>query len=62
MRGISFVYARLDRMDLRTLDLNLLVTLDALLRETSVTRAAGELGVSQPAVSASLRLAAPSFR
>ena len=42
-------------MDLRTLDLNLLVTLDALLRETSVTRAAGELGVSQPAVSASLR-------
>ena len=42
-------------MDLRTLDLNLLVTLDALLREVSVTRAAGELGVSQPAVSASLR-------
>ena len=42
-------------MDLRRLDLNLLVTLDALLREESVTRAAGELGVSQPAVSASLR-------
>ena len=55
MCGISFVYARLVRVDLRTLDLNLLVTLDALLRETSVTRAAGELGVSQPAVSASLR-------
>lgn len=55
MRGISLVYVRLNRVDLRTLDLNLLVTLDALLREASVTRAAGELGVSQPAVSASLR-------
>ena len=42
-------------MDLRSLDLNLLVTLDALLREASVTRAARELGVSQPAVSAALR-------
>jgi DNA-binding transcriptional LysR family regulator len=41
-------------MDLARLDLNLLVTLDALLREVSVTRAAAELGVSQPAVSAAL--------
>jgi DNA-binding transcriptional LysR family regulator len=37
------------------LDLNLLLTLDALLRERSVTRAARRLGVTQPAVSHRLR-------
>jgi DNA-binding transcriptional LysR family regulator len=37
------------------LDLNLLVTLDALLAERSVTRAARRLGVTQPAVSHRLR-------
>ncbi|MFF5297651.1 LysR family transcriptional regulator [Paractinoplanes globisporus] len=42
-----------DRM-LANLDLNLLVTLDALLRERNVTRTAEALGVSQPAVSAAL--------
>lgn len=36
------------------LDLNLLVALDALLRERNVTRAAEQLGLSQPAVSAAL--------
>lgn len=36
------------------LDLNLLVTLDVLLRERNVTRAAEQLGSSQPAVSAAL--------
>jgi DNA-binding transcriptional LysR family regulator len=41
-------------VDLAKLDLNLLVTLDAVLREVSVTKAAAELGVSQPAVSAAL--------
>jgi DNA-binding transcriptional LysR family regulator len=40
---------------LRNLDLNLLVTLDALISERNVTRAADRLGVSQPAVSAALR-------
>ena len=35
-------------------DMNLLVVLDALLAERSVTRAAQSLGLSQPAVSASL--------
>ncbi len=40
--------------NLINLDLNLLVALDALLAERSVTRAAERLGVSQPAVSASL--------
>ncbi|WP_158437934.1 LysR family transcriptional regulator [Naasia lichenicola] len=39
---------------LARLDLNLLVSLDALLTERSVTRAAGKLGLSQPALSASL--------
>ncbi|MEV6302925.1 LysR family transcriptional regulator [Actinoplanes sp. NPDC051861] len=39
---------------LANLDLNLLVTLDALLRERNVTRTAERLGVSQPAVSGAL--------
>ena len=42
-------------ISLRNLDLNLLVTLDALLEEQNVTRAAGRLGLSQPAVSSALR-------
>lgn len=41
-------------MRLADLDLNLLVTLEALLNERSVTRAATRLGRSQPAVSAAL--------
>lgn len=40
--------------DLRNLDLNLLVVLDAVIEAQSVTGAAGLLGVSQPAVSTSL--------
>lgn len=40
--------------DLRNLDLNLALTLDALLRERNVTRAAGALGLSQPSVSTGL--------
>ena len=35
-------------------DLNLLVALNALLEERSVTRAASRLGLTQPALSASL--------
>lgn len=41
-------------MRFNRLDLNLLVVLDVLLRERSVTRAARELHLSQPAMSASL--------
>lgn len=41
-------------MQLRRLDLNLLVSLDALLAERSVTRAAERLGISQPTMSAAL--------
>ncbi|TJW88684.1 MAG: LysR family transcriptional regulator, partial [Mesorhizobium sp.] len=42
-------------VDLRRIDLNLLVALEALLDEKNVTRAASRLGMSQPAAS---RLAA----
>ncbi|MEE7547232.1 LysR family transcriptional regulator, partial [Xanthomonas sp. Kuri4-1] len=38
-------------VNLRSLDLNLLVTLDALLAEHNVTRAAERLHLSQPSVS-----------
>ncbi len=41
-------------VNLASLDLNLLVSLDALLEQRSVTRAAQQLGLSQPALSASL--------
>lgn len=42
-------------MNLASLDLNLLVALDALLREVSVSRAAERIGLSQPATSHALR-------
>lgn len=42
-------------MELNSVDLNLLVALDALLAERSVTRAAHRLSVGQPAMSATLR-------
>lgn len=41
-------------MDTKKLDLNLLVTLEALLTELNVTKAAARLHLSQPAVSAQL--------
>src|SRR5437763_10872301 len=41
-------------VNLASLDLNLLVSLDALLQERSVTKAAARMGLSQPALSASL--------
>ncbi len=42
-------------MNLAALDLNLLVALDALLRESSVSRAALRIGLSQPATSHALQ-------
>jgi len=42
-------------MNLASVDLNLLVTLEALLAERSVTRAARRLGLSQPATSHALQ-------
>ena len=40
--------------NLRSMDLNLLVVFDAILRERSVTRAGHQLGLSQPAMSHAL--------
>ena len=54
MVHISDGYAKLSAMKIASLDLNLLVALDALLGEASVTRAAQRLRLSQPALSASL--------
>jgi DNA-binding transcriptional LysR family regulator len=53
MTGISRVDSVV-AVNLASLDLNLLVSLDALLQERSVTRAAARMGLSQPALSASL--------
>jgi len=47
--------------DIRTLDLNLLKALDALLDERSVTRAADRLSLTQPAVSGMLNRLRESF-
>jgi DNA-binding transcriptional LysR family regulator len=44
----------IDGMNIRNLDLNLLLVLDALMDERNVTRAAERLRLSQPAVSAAL--------
>jgi DNA-binding transcriptional LysR family regulator len=49
-------------MDLQNLDLNLLVVLDALLSDRSVSRAAQRLNLSQPAVSASLKRLRTAFQ
>mgnify|MGYP003287999242 CR=1 FL=1 len=50
---VSIVYIR--SMNLNSLDLNLLVALDALLREANVSRAAMRIGLSQPAASHALQ-------
>jgi DNA-binding transcriptional LysR family regulator len=49
-------------IDLRGIDLNLLVSLDALIDEANVTRAAARLNVSQPALSAQLARLRHLFR
>jgi DNA-binding transcriptional LysR family regulator len=49
-----FVSVYIHGVNLKGIDLNLVVALDALLRTSSVTRAASELGLSQPAVSNAL--------
>ncbi len=56
MPAIGAAYSGAMAVDrvLANLDLNLLVTLDTLLRERNVTRTSEQLGVSQPAVSGAL--------
>lgn len=48
-------------MNIKDLDLNLLRTLDALLRDTNVSKAAARLGLTQPAVSNQLKRARAVF-
>ena len=50
---VNMIY--IHSMNLNSLDLNLLVALDALLREASVSRAALRIGLSQPAASHALQ-------
>ena len=52
----NLLHAVIDGMDIK-LDLGLLVTLEALLAERNVTRAARRLNLSQPAMSARLAAA-----
>ena len=52
----------LNENKLANLDLNLLVSLDALLQERSVSRAAARLGLSQPSLSAALARLRRHFR
>src|SRR5438270_4095952 len=54
MTTISVVDTLRRVVSLPNLDLNLLLSLDALLEQRGVTRAAQQLGLSQPALSASL--------
>ena len=59
-RGTSFFQSIVNMiyihcMNLNSLDLNLLVALDALLREANVSRAAMRIGLSQPAASHALQ-------
>jgi len=49
------IKANIHSMNIGRIDLNLLTYLDVLLRERNVTRAASQLGISQPAMSNSLR-------
>ncbi|RMT58045.1 LysR family transcriptional regulator, partial [Pseudomonas syringae pv. theae] len=45
---------RMNRNDLRRVDLNLLIVFETLMHERSVTRAAEKLFLGQPAISAAL--------
>jgi DNA-binding transcriptional LysR family regulator len=52
----------IDSVDLRDVDLNLLVSLRVLLTQRHVTRSAEKFGVTQPAMSASLARSRALFR
>src|SRR6187401_2212311 len=53
MKWITDIH-KIHRMDIRQLDLNLLVAFHAMSEHRSVTRAAEAIGLSQPAMSAAL--------
>lgn len=55
-------YLIIDCMNLRSIDMNLLVILDVLLEEQHVGRAAERVGLSQPAMSAALQRCRHLFR
>ena len=55
MAFIQELVAQANRMHFKNFDLNMLVALDALLTEGSVTRAAKRLCVTQPAMSNTLQ-------
>jgi DNA-binding transcriptional LysR family regulator len=59
---VQYSRVTLNSIELREVDLNLLVVLDALLEEASVTRAAGRLEMSTPAVSHALARLRDHFR
>ena len=54
-RGRHSAYPSYTRMNLKNIDLNLLVYLDVLLQKRNVTRSAETLGISQPAMSNGLQ-------
>lgn len=56
-----FLWPVINPMDTKRIDLNLLVTFEALLAERNVTRAAARLNLSQPAVSAQLKRLRDAF-
>jgi DNA-binding transcriptional LysR family regulator len=57
----QFIATIVAMTDIKTMDLNLLKALDALLDESSVTRAAARLGLTQPAMSGMLTRLRESF-
>jgi DNA-binding transcriptional LysR family regulator len=59
---IGRIYAIIGSMELRGIDLNLLVSLRVLLTQRHVTRSAEKLGPTQPAMSASLARSRTLFR
>lgn len=54
IKQIDLKMQSIDHFDLRSVDLNLLIALDAMMFERSVTRAAGRLKIRQPAMSHNL--------
>ena len=54
MNPVDVIHTYMNAIDVRSIDLNLLVALDALLTERNVTRAAARVGLTQSAMSHAL--------